>query len=87
MNMQANEYLPAGESFPVHVLSRVLHVHRTHITSLIESGEIKCGFDIRGAQSSRSTIRVPRAAVVEFLERRKIVIVDPRSHGTKQTGP
>jgi hypothetical protein len=69
------EYLPAGESFPVHLLARVLHVDRKHVIHLIDSGEIKCAVDLRGPGSSRSTIRVSRAAVIEFLESRKIIVV------------
>jgi len=71
-----SEYLPAGESFPVHLLARVLHVDRKHVIGLIDSGEIKCAFDMRSPGVSRSLIRVPRAAVVEFLESRKIVVVE-----------
>jgi Helix-turn-helix domain len=68
-------FLPPGESFPVHLLARVLHVHRTHVINLIDAGEIKCAVDLRGPGASRSTIRVPRAAVIAFLESRRIVVV------------
>ena len=71
--------LPAGDNFPVHVLARYWHVDRKHIINLIDSGEIRCAIDIRGAASSRSTIRIPRWAVVEFLKNREIIVVDKRS--------
>ena len=74
--MHVSEYLPAGESFPVHLLARVLRVHRDHVIHLIDSGELKCAVDLRSPGASRSLIRVPRAAVVEFLESRKILIVE-----------
>jgi Helix-turn-helix domain len=74
-SVHVSEYLPPGESFPVHLLARVLHIHRTHLINLIDAGEIQCAVDLRGHGSSRSTIRVPRAAVIEFLEKRRIVII------------
>jgi hypothetical protein len=69
-------YLPAGESFPVHLLARVLHVTRNHVINLIDAGELKCAVDLRSPGASRSLIRVPRTAVVEFLESRKILVVE-----------
>ena len=70
--------MPEGENIPVHVLARFLHVTRNHVINLIDSGEIKCAVDIRGASASRSTIRVPRWAVEDFLRSREIIIV--RTH-------
>ena len=81
--MQVTEYLPAGESFPVHILARVLRVTRNHVVNLIDCGELKCAVDLRSPGASRSTIRVPRAAVVEFLECRRIVVVQPNSNTSK----
>ena len=72
--------LPAGENFPVHVLARFLHVHRQHVLNLIDSGDLKCAVDIRGPGSSRSTIRIPRWAVEEFLKSREIIVVGTTSH-------
>jgi hypothetical protein len=71
--------LPPGESFPVHVLARVLHVDRKHVVHLIDCGELKCAVDLRGPASSRSTIRVPRWAVEEFLRSREIIVIG-KSH-------
>jgi len=67
--------LPAGDNFPVHVLARYWHVDRKHIINLIESGEIRCAIDLRSPHASRSTIRVPRWAVEEFLRSREIIVV------------
>jgi hypothetical protein len=69
--------LPHGESLPLYVVARTLGLDRKHLVHLVESGEIKTAYDCRNATASRSTIRIPRDAVLEFLERRKIVIVKP----------
>jgi len=76
---QVQMALPEGDSFPVHVLARFWHVHRQHVINLIDSGEIKCAIDLRGASGSRSTIRVPRWAAEEFVKSREIVIVGKAS--------
>jgi hypothetical protein len=73
--VQVSEYLPPGDNFPVYLLARFLHVHRQHVLNLIDCGEIKCAIDIRSPHASRSTIRVPRWAVEEFLKSREIVVV------------
>jgi hypothetical protein len=77
--VQVTEYLPAGDSFPVHLLARILHVDRKHVIHLIDCGELKCAVDLRGPGASRSTIRVSRAAVIEFLESRRIIVVEPHN--------
>lgn len=66
--------LPAGDHFSVCVLARYLHVTRNHVVNLIDSGEIRCAIDIRGSGASRSTLRVPRWAVEEFLKSRKVIV-------------
>ena len=73
--LKVTDCLPPGESFPVHVLARALHVTRNHVVNLIDCGELKCAVDLRSPGASRSTIRVPRVAVVEFLEARIIKVV------------
>jgi hypothetical protein len=79
--VRVTEYLPEGDSFPVHVLARILHVDRDHIVHLIDTGEIKCAVDLRSPGASRSTIRVSRVAIVEFLESRRIIVVgDTHDH-------
>jgi hypothetical protein len=56
-------------------LAKILCCHRQHLVNLCESGAIKVAIDIRGKGSSRSTIRVPRAAVLEFLESRQVIVL------------
>jgi len=73
------ECLPPGDSFPVYVLARCFHVHRQHVLNLIDAGELKCAIDFRSPGSSRSTIRVPRWAVEEFLKSREIIVVGKTS--------
>jgi hypothetical protein len=65
------EHLPAGESFPVWKLAQLFHVSDQHLVNLIEEGEITA-FDLRGKTSSRSCVRVPRNALIEFLQRRQV---------------
>jgi hypothetical protein len=67
-------HLPPGESFPIHTLARVLSCTRQHLINLVETGEIKCAIDLRGAGSSHSCIRITRAAALEFIESRRIEI-------------
>jgi excisionase family DNA binding protein len=64
-------HLPADRNFAVNTLAKLLGVRRQHVLDWIDSGQIRCAFDLRGAGSSRSTIRIPRAAVLEFLAKRK----------------
>jgi hypothetical protein len=64
--------LPPQDFFPVWQLARIWKAHRQHVINLIESGELKVPVDLRNKASSRSMIRVPRASVVEFLNRRKV---------------
>jgi excisionase family DNA binding protein len=63
--------LPLGDSFPVQILAKLLHVHRSKIFEWIDTGEISTAFDLRCPGSGRSTIRVPRSAVMKFLESRR----------------
>jgi len=68
---QIEAELPDWSFFPCHWLAHRLQVDSKHIANLIESGEIKCAVDLRSRGASRTTIRIPRAAVVEFLTRRR----------------
>lgn len=77
MPFTATAFLPADNSFPVHLLAKLLNVHRTHIVHLIETGELRCAVDLRSSQSSRSCIRVSRVAILEFLEAREIQVISP----------
>jgi hypothetical protein len=67
-------WLPPGDTIAVWALAEALGVHRTHITNLLDQGEIKCAIDLRGKGSSRSTIRIPRSAILEFIEKRQVAI-------------
>jgi Helix-turn-helix domain len=62
---------PPGQWVPLFELSRLLKVRREKLLELIEEGELAPAFDLRGKGSSRSAIRIPRAAVLEFLENRR----------------
>jgi excisionase family DNA binding protein len=70
--MSVSEYLPPGETFAVWQLAKMLNCHRSHLVHLIEAGEI-VAFDLRGKKASRSTMRVPRNSIVEFLEKRQVI--------------
>lgn len=63
--------LPNFQFFPVWLLAKTWHCHRTHVVNLIEAGELKVPVDLRGANSSKSMWRVPRASIIEFLNKRK----------------
>jgi hypothetical protein len=66
--------LPFGvESFAVHWLAARWKCSVNHVTNLVLAGEFgkDAAVDLRGAQSSKAMIRIRRAAVVEFLNRRK----------------
>lgn len=66
-----NAELPPWEFFPVWQLAKSWNCSREHVANLVESGELPVGLDLRTKGSSKSMIRVPRRAVVEFLNRRK----------------
>jgi excisionase family DNA binding protein len=72
-NVGVKKGLPAGESVAVYELARFLKVRREQVLEWIDEGELSPAYDLRGKGSSRSLIRIPRAAVVEFLESRPIV--------------
>jgi excisionase family DNA binding protein len=63
--------LPAGENFTVNELAAFLKVGRGKVLEWIEEGEIRVAYDLRGAGSPRSLIRIPRRVVIEFLESRR----------------
>jgi hypothetical protein len=66
--------LPFGvESFALHWLAARWKCSVPHVTNLVAAGEFgkDAAFDLRGAQSSKAMVRIRRAAVVEFLNRRK----------------
>lgn len=66
-----NAALPPQEFFPAWQLARSWHCHVSHVINLIQSGELPVGVDLRNKASSKTMIRVPRASVALFLNRRK----------------
>lgn len=65
--------LPDWHFFPLHWLANHLRVTTKHVDTLIATGEIKMALDLRGKASSRATIRIPRKAIVDFLNARRDV--------------
>ena len=64
--------LPAGkEWFSVRWLARHWGKSVQHIINLIDSGEIKESVDMRGKKAKRSDRIVVRAAVIDFLNKRR----------------
>jgi hypothetical protein len=62
--------LPSWDFFPIIWLAERWHCSSMHIFRLIESGELPVPIDLRNKGSSRATIRIPRKALIEFLNRR-----------------
>lgn len=67
----------AGRSFDfklvgVPQLAKEWHCTTQHIFNLIEEGQLPGAVDLRGKAATKTMIRVPRASVVEFLNRRKV---------------
>ena len=46
---------------------------RVFPSARIESGELQGAIDLRGKNSSRSCVRIPRESVISFLEARQII--------------
>ena len=64
--------LPSGkEWFSPRWLARHWGRSIQHVLNLIDKGAIKDSVDMRGIGSRRSNPNIPRAAVVDFLNRRK----------------
>jgi hypothetical protein len=70
--MTADQLLPPGNFFAVWRLAKILDKHRDHIARLVDTGEIEVAIDARGKASSRASLLIPRAAVIAFLERRRV---------------
>jgi hypothetical protein len=66
------ELPPKMEFFPVWFLGKLWHCSAQHVINLVDSGELKVPVDLKGKAASKTMIRVPRASVVEFLNRRKV---------------
>jgi hypothetical protein len=67
-----------GQWLPVWELARLLKVRRGKLLELIDEGELKCAYDLRGKGASRAAIRIPPTAVIAFLERTTISTVPAR---------
>jgi len=75
-----NDLLPPGRFFAVWRLAEIFSVSRDHVWNLVLDGEFE-GVDARRRGCSRYSVLIPRASVIEFLERRKIV-VNQNGNGT-----
>ena len=64
--------LPDHQSFSVQQLSQLLSINRAEVSRLIEEGAFSLAYDLRSPGASRSCLRVPRQAVLEFLENGQI---------------
>ena len=63
--------LPAGrEFFRLREVAEMWSCHGTHVTRLIECGALAAAVDLRLPGTSKAMVRIPRAALVEFLEKR-----------------
>lgn len=66
------ELPPNMAFFPVWFLAKLWHCSVQHVLNLVDSGELPVPVDLRGKAATKTMIRVPRASVVEFLNRRKV---------------
>lgn len=70
IELDFESHLPGGmESFSVRFLAGWFRTSHRHWINLVESGEIKAA-DLRGNGASKSMIRIPRAELVRFLNKR-----------------
>jgi len=58
-----------GQWLPLWKLARLLNVRREKLLELIDEDELWPAYDLRGKGAFRACIRIPRSAVMEFLER------------------
>lgn len=65
------DLLPAGEMLAINELSKILRCTRQQVIALCEDGSLEGAVDLR-CRGSRAMLRVPRGAVVSFLESQKI---------------
>jgi hypothetical protein len=80
-------HLPPCESFLVRPLAKALGINHTELTALIESGDIPIAFDLRSRGSRRATIRILRAAALEFIEKRQRATIDKRASKHARISP
>ena len=63
--------------FEIELLKRVWHCARQHVVNLIESGDL-FAVDLKGKGSTKSMWRVPRAAAIDLMNRRKGLLPNRR---------
>ncbi len=64
--------LPAGiHCFPRSVLATTWSCDPDHVQHLIECGALRTAVDLCTAEASRARLRIPRAAVTQFLDARR----------------
>jgi len=63
--------LPTGrEFFRLREVAKMWSCHGVHVMRLIESGAIAAAVDLRLPGTSKAMIRIHRAALIAFLEKR-----------------
>ena len=63
--------LPAGrEFFRISEVAEIWSCHGTHVMRLIECGALAAAVDLRLPGTSKAMVRIPRATLIEFLEKR-----------------
>lgn len=70
-NIDFEKELPPWKFFPVQWLAKELHCSPEHLIHMIETGELPVAVDLRGKNSSRMMLRIPRQSLVHFLTARK----------------
>ena len=75
-NLDFEALLPDWDGFPVWWLAKRWLAKRwrlsdSHWLRLLDDGDLKACVDLRRSGSSRSVIRITRAALLEFFHRRK----------------
>ena len=65
--------LPAGRDFfRLREVSEMWRCHEVHVMRLIESGAIAIAADLRLKGTSKAMVRIPRAALLDFLDKRAV---------------
>ena len=63
--------LPTGrEFFSLREVAEMWSCHGTHVMRLIECGALAAAVDLRLPGTSKAMVRIPRATLIEFLEKR-----------------
>lgn len=65
--------LPPGDSLPVFAIAKALNCTRGHVIHLIEAGELPA-VDLRAPGASRSTLRVARQSLLDWMESRTVIV-------------